>query len=151
MHVVDPPWGQRMKDRQRTASERRIELLRREYAKKKTVEEVAAMSVEAIAKEAKLRASALPGGGGYDADQIEVQTTTLWDVKRTWPYFRDGSVKSLEEAVRTHVREMRAVHEDEPRLKKEARDGRPGRQTESGRVAGKCEGIGRRGGGPRPI
>ena len=77
------------------------------------------MSHEAIAKEAKLRANTLPGGGGYDADQIEVQTATLWDVKRTAPYFRDGSVKSLEDAVKMHVREMRVVRDDEARLKKE--------------------------------
>jgi cytochrome c peroxidase len=119
MHVVDPPDGQRMRDRQRTASARHIELLRREYAKKKTVAEIEAMSAEAIAKEAKLRANSLPGGGGYDADQIEVQTTTLWDVKRTPPYFRDGSIKSLEDAVRTHIREMRVVAEDEAKLKKD--------------------------------
>jgi cytochrome c peroxidase len=119
MHVVDPPDGQRMRDRQRTASARHIELLRREYAKKKTVAEVEAMSAEAMAKEAKLRANTLPGGGGYDAEQIEVQTTTLWDVKRTAPYFRDGSIKSLEDAVRTHIREMRVVAEDEAKLKKD--------------------------------
>jgi cytochrome c peroxidase len=119
MHVVDPPWGQRMHDRRRAASERHIELLRREYAAKKTVQEVAAMSLEAIAKEAKLRANTLPGGGGYDAEQIEVQTATLWDVRRTAPYFRDGSVKSLEDAVRAHMNEMRAVADNDARIKKE--------------------------------
>jgi cytochrome c peroxidase len=119
MHVVDPPDGQRMRDRQRTASARHIELLRREYAAKKTVQEVLAMSQEALAKEARLRAHSLPGGGGYDADQIEVQTTTLWDVRRTAPYFRDGSLKTLEDAVRTHIREMRMVVEDEAKLKKD--------------------------------
>jgi cytochrome c peroxidase len=119
MHVVDPPDGQRMRDRRRTASARHIELLRREYASKKTAEEIRAMSAEAMAKEAKMRSHTLPGGGGYDADQIEVQTTTLWDVRRTAPYFRDGSVASLEDAVRTHVRELRLVLEDEAQLKKE--------------------------------
>jgi cytochrome c peroxidase len=119
MHVVDPPWGQRMRDRQRTASARHVELLRREYAKKKTVADVTAMTQEALVKEAKLRANALPGGGGYDADQIEVQTTTLWDVRNTAPYFRDGSVSSLEEAVKVHVKEMRTVDENEARVRKE--------------------------------
>jgi cytochrome c peroxidase len=119
MHVVDPPWGQRMLDRQRTASERRIELLKREYAKHKTVEDVTKMTIDAVAREARVRANALPGGGGYDPDQIEVQTATLWDVKRTAPYFRDGSVRSLEDAVRVHVREMRVVRDNEPRIRKE--------------------------------
>jgi cytochrome c peroxidase len=119
MHVVDPPWGQRMRDRQRTASERRIDLLKKHYAKNKTVSDVEQMSVEAMAKEARLRANSLPGGGGYDPDQIEVQTATLWDVKRTAPYFRDGSVKTLDEAVRVHLNEMKTVRENEARLKKE--------------------------------
>jgi cytochrome c peroxidase len=119
MHVVDPPWGQRMLDRQRTASERRIELLRRDYARHNSVDEVTRMSRDSMAREAKLRANALPGGGGYDPDQIEVQTTTLWDVKRTAPYFRDGSVPSLGDAVRTHIREMKVVRDEEARVKKD--------------------------------
>jgi cytochrome c peroxidase len=119
MHVVDPPWGQRMLDRQRAASERRIELLRRDYAKHKTVEDVQRMTADLLAREAKTRAHTLPGGGGYDPEQLEVQTTTLWDVARTGPWFRDGSMKSLESTVKTHVREMRTVRDNEPRIRAE--------------------------------
>jgi cytochrome c peroxidase len=34
-------------------------------------------------------------------------TPTLWDVARTAPYFRDGSAKTLEEAVTQHMAELR--------------------------------------------
>lgn len=111
MHVVDPPGGFRIKSRERAAGERHVELLRREYAKKSQTE-IEKIDVRAIALEAQRMAPRLPGGGGYDASQLAVQTTTLWDVARTGPYFRDGSVPKLRDAVALHVREMNLVHED---------------------------------------
>ncbi len=107
MHVVDPPHGQRIQDRVRAASERKMELVRREFA---------ALSAAVMVKQtiAELREEAdkarnLPGGGGYDPEQLEVQTTTLWDVARTAPYFRDGSVTKLEDALKQHVFELREI------------------------------------------
>jgi cytochrome c peroxidase len=51
--------------------------------------------------------------GGYGSEQFTratgAQTPTLWDVARTPPYFRDGSVANLEVAVRQHVTELRGV------------------------------------------
>lgn len=47
------------------------------------------------------------GYGGTIQPRPDMQTLTLWDVSRTGPYFRDGSVPDLEEAVRTHVRRLR--------------------------------------------
>lgn len=108
MHVADPPLGQRIRDRERAAMTRHIELLRRDYAKK-SPEELGKMSLEDLANEAQHKADMLPGGGGYDPSQIEVQTPVLWDVARTGPYFRDGSVRTLRETVKIHVDELRYV------------------------------------------
>ena len=105
MHVVDPPDGQRMLDREREASERRIELLRRKIMAEDP-ERLARLSAPDLEKEAREMTASLPGGGGYDPSQVEVQTPTLWDVARTAPYFRDGSIKDLRTAVQTHVTEL---------------------------------------------
>lgn len=48
------------------------------------------------------------GAGG----PIISQTLSLWDVARTKPYLRDGMAASLEEVVRLHVAELRAVAKD---------------------------------------
>ncbi len=49
--------------------------------------------------------------GGYQSARRGttpgVQTLSLWDVARTAPYFRDGSVEDLETALRQHVSELR--------------------------------------------
>jgi cytochrome c peroxidase len=45
-------------------------------------------------------------------DSIERQTPSLIEVRRTAPYFRDGSAASLDQAVRRHVRELREVGRD---------------------------------------
>lgn len=108
MHVVDPPGGQRIRDRERLAEERKIELLRREIAARDPGELARSTPLELL-KKTKEHAVELPGGGGYDASQLEVQTTTLWDVSRTAPYFRDGSVPDLRRAVEQHLQEMAEV------------------------------------------
>jgi cytochrome c peroxidase len=52
------------------------------------------------------------GGHGYGENPLlERQTLPLVDVSRTSPYFRDGSVPTLPEAVRQHVAELRKVGE----------------------------------------
>jgi cytochrome c peroxidase len=59
----------------------------------------------------------IPGGnrrrgvsGAYGPSMaLERQTLTLLDVKRTGPWFRDGSAATLSEAVRRHVAELREV------------------------------------------
>jgi cytochrome c peroxidase len=49
-------------------------------------------------------------GGAYGPSMsLERQTLTLLDVKRTGPWFRDGSAATLSEAVRRHVSELREV------------------------------------------
>jgi cytochrome c peroxidase len=49
-------------------------------------------------------------GGAYGpSTSLERQTLTLLDVKRTGPWFRDGSAATLSEAVRRHVAELREV------------------------------------------
>ena len=121
MHVVDPPHGFRIKGRLRSAAKRRTELMRREYESRDPAQ-LARISIAELAKEADEAASKLPGGGGYDASQLEVQTTTLWDVARTGPYFRDGTVKTLREAVTLHVRELLLVREEAWEVKKTLRD-----------------------------
>lgn len=121
MHVVDPPHGFRIRSRQRAAAERRTELLRRDYAKRDP-EQLAKLTVMQLAKEAEESAARLPGGGGYDASQLEVQTATLWDVAKTRPYFRDGSIKTLREAVTLHLREMRIVAEQAKEVRKTLKD-----------------------------
>lgn len=51
--------------------------------------------------------------GGYDGGGPppfpQLQTLSLWDVKRTGPYFRDGSEPRLDEALVRHVAELREV------------------------------------------
>ncbi len=116
MHVVDPPGGQRIQDRVHAATERKIALIRREYEVKKPGTQ-ATMSVQAMMAEAEKRRD-LPGGGGYDPAQLEVQTTTLWDVARTGPYFRDGSAATLKDAVSQHVSELRTVAARKDEVKK---------------------------------
>lgn len=66
----------------------------------------------------KALASLTPGGGvGYYPVQSPTgnQTPTLWDIGRTTPYFRDGSVEDLETVVRQHVAEMRELAPAGPR------------------------------------
>lgn len=46
---------------------------------------------------------------GQDPSFRQMHTLSLWDVSRTSPYFRDGSVKDLHQAVQSHVGELRAV------------------------------------------
>jgi cytochrome c peroxidase len=49
-------------------------------------------------------------GGAYGQNlSFERQTLTLLEVKRTAPYFRDGSVAVLADAVRQHVTDLRAI------------------------------------------
>jgi len=42
--------------------------------------------------------------------QVGAQTPTLWGLAQTAPYFRDGSVQDMEEAVKTHIEEIQEVH-----------------------------------------
>jgi hypothetical protein len=120
MHVVDPPGGSRILARERLAASRRLELMRRTY-EAKDPEILLTMDIMTLMKEAEAQAPKLPGGGGYDASQLEVQTTTLWDVARTGPWFRDGSVKDLGRAVDIHVRELREVKEKDADVKERLR------------------------------
>ncbi|MFT7617374.1 MAG: cytochrome c peroxidase [Planctomycetota bacterium] len=46
---------------------------------------------------------------GQDPNFRQMHTLSLWDVSRTAPYFRDGSAKTLIQAVQSHVGELRAV------------------------------------------
>lgn len=50
---------------------------------------------------------------GYDGvgrgQHILALTPPLWDLRRTAPYFRDGSVRDLRAAVKQHIEELRAV------------------------------------------
>jgi len=49
-------------------------------------------------------------GGAYGQNlSFERQTLTLLEVKRTAPYFRDGSVAVLADAVRQHVTDLRDI------------------------------------------
>ena len=121
MHVVDPPKGQRIRDRERVARERRLELFKRE-ALAKGEDALVAQTIDLYKAEASGALRRLPGGGGYDPSQVEVQTTTLWDVARTGPYFRDGSVTKLEEVVRVHIQEMRTVAESKQLVDTAVRD-----------------------------
>ena len=61
---------------------------------------------------------ATPNGGrvtgGYGGLRGITQTLPLWDVARTGPYFRDGSVDDLEQAIRIHVRTLRESHDETP-------------------------------------
>lgn len=108
MHVVDPPAGPRIEARKRASAERHVLLVRREY-ESKPAEELLKKTPRELQAEADRKARELPGGGGYDAEQLEVQTTPLWDVARTGPWFRDGSADDLHGAVTTHVRELREI------------------------------------------
>lgn len=103
MHVVDPPDGARIRDRERAAMQRRIELVRLAVEKDEKAGDIKLLAADPE------HARKLPGGGGYDASQLEVQTTTLWDVARTGPWFRDGSEKDLAETLRRHLAEMAEV------------------------------------------
>ncbi len=49
------------------------------------------------------------GYGVSAAPRADRQTLSLWEVRRTAPYFRDGSVPHLGNAVRLHARELREV------------------------------------------
>ncbi|MAG56618.1 MAG: hypothetical protein CMJ83_10045 [Planctomycetes bacterium] len=50
----------------------------------------------------------LPAGYGRQTQRAQgAQTPTLWDIARTAPYFRDGTVDNLEIAVRQHVSELK--------------------------------------------
>lgn len=129
MHVVDPPHGFRMRGRQREAAKRRTELMRRDYEKRDPAQ-LAKLTVRQLAEEAEKMAARLPGGGGYDASQLEVQTATLWDVARTAPYFRDGTIKTLEEAITLHVRELLLVREEQKEVRKTLKQlGRQGKRA----------------------
>ena len=56
------------------------------------------------------RAAALRGGRyGGTTMSLERQTLPLVDVGRTAPYFRDGSAKTLSDAVRKHASDLRQV------------------------------------------
>ena len=47
------------------------------------------------------------GGSGYGGLPVNITATpTLWDVARTAPYFGDGSMKTLDQALAFHLREM---------------------------------------------
>ena len=47
------------------------------------------------------------GGSGYGGLPVNITATpTLWDVARTAPYFGDGSLKTLDQALEFHIREM---------------------------------------------
>ncbi|MEE9391209.1 MAG: cytochrome c peroxidase [Planctomycetota bacterium] len=56
------------------------------------------------------------GGGTTPGQAIEMQTLTLWDVKRTAPYFRDGSEPDLTEAVALHIRDLKEVKSQRRRI-----------------------------------
>ncbi|MCA9322109.1 MAG: hypothetical protein KDB53_15310 [Planctomycetes bacterium] len=52
---------------------------------------------------------------GYGVGGAQAQTLPLWDVTRTAPYFRDGSVAKLDAALDTHMEELRTVPSTSPR------------------------------------
>ena len=112
MHVADPPDGPRMRGRATAAARRRLDLLRRRL-EATAPEELLRLSAADLAREAEEKARKLPGGGGYDAEQLEVQTPTLWSATETAPWFRDGSADDLKLALAAHVRELRLVNERE--------------------------------------
>jgi cytochrome c peroxidase len=55
------------------------------------------------------RRTGIPGGNYGPMMTMERQTLPLVDVRRTGPYFRDGTVASLSEAVRNHVSDLRQI------------------------------------------
>ena len=63
-----------------------------------------------------------PAAAATTPTRSRSRPTTLWDVRRTAPYFRDGSVKSLEDAVRAHMtRDARRRRQRGPDRRKNSR------------------------------
>ncbi len=54
---------------------------------------------------------------GQDPSFKQMHTLSLWDVARTGPYFRDGSVATLEQTIQTHVSELRQVRANWKRVR----------------------------------
>jgi cytochrome c peroxidase len=69
------------------------------------------LTLLARAESRETRAARVVRSGGYGGREpsLERQTLTLLDARRTGPYFRDGAVVLLSDAVRRHVTELREV------------------------------------------
>jgi cytochrome c peroxidase len=110
VHAAQPANGIRLERTRRNAFAQMRELARTQRA----------AMLQAVPQEAPGRSRPAPGtraptsgaqGYGGVTSSPMVQTLSLWDVARTAPYFRDGSVTDLSAAVRTHIAELQAVRD----------------------------------------
>lgn len=117
VHVAAPPDAPRIRFEARRARERRSTLTRRADLQRPEPAELAILGRDLrgdrlrLLRRAQKQALRSGTGNSYYGNQTTpaARTTPLWDLARTAPYLRDGSVQDLRKAVTQHIEELQEV------------------------------------------